>query len=237
MVAVVNGLTRNVAQLLRDQRERADLSQAALARAAGTSQQCLSRIEKGDQAARTDTIERLFEALGWQLRIELEALDADLDTAIDHIGEVDEDQRVIALSLFSFYFAKMAGLPHVIEGELGAILHGVPLKTRTLQVVAAQADLDALARWILAIPNCSRWDERWQDANPGLHPDPRRPGPLRWSGPFGQIRVTLLPELPEPVRIRVGDTDVPVRPLDQIADADPAVARILRRVRVRRGSP
>jgi hypothetical protein len=56
---------------------------------------------------------------------------------------------------------------------------------------------------------------------------------LHWSGPLGQIRVNLLPELPEPVRIKVGDQELPVRPLDQIADADPAVARILRRVRAR----
>jgi hypothetical protein len=129
----------------------------------------------------------------------------------------------------------MAGLPHVIEGELGAILHGVPVTTRTLQVAVAEVDLDGLAAWILSIPNCSRWDERWQEANPGLHPDPREPGQLRWSGPFGQIRVTLVPELPQPVRIRVGDDEVPVRPLDQIAEADPTVARVLGRVRARRG--
>jgi len=223
MVAMVSGLTGTIARLLRAERERADLSQAALARAAGTSQQCVSRIEKGVQA------------LGRQLHVEPQALDADLDTAIDQVGEVTDARRADALSCFSFYFGKMAGLPHVVEGELGAILHGVPLKTQTLQVAVAEADLDALAKWILAIPNCSRWDERWQDGNPGVHPDPRRPGPLRWAGPFGQIRVTLLAELPEPVRIRVGDTDVPVRPLDQIADADPAIARVLSRVRARRG--
>jgi transcriptional regulator with XRE-family HTH domain len=234
MVAMVSGLTPTIARLLRAERQRADLSQAALARAAGTSQQCVSRIEKGIQAAGTDTLERLFEALGRQLHVELQALDADLDTTIDRIGAVTDGRRADVLSQFSFYLGKMAGLPHVIEGEVGAILHGVPLKTETLQVAVAEADLDAVARWILAIPNCSRWDDRWQDGNPGLHPDPRRPGPLRWSGPFVQIRVTLVPELPEPVRIRVGETDLTVRPLDQIADADPAVARVLSRVRARR---
>jgi hypothetical protein len=46
--------------------------------------------------------------------------------------------------------------------------------------------------------------------------------------------VSLVPELPEAVRIRVGDDDFPVRPLDQIAEAEPSVARVLRRVRARR---
>jgi len=227
-------LARRVGELLRIHREKLELSQAVLARRAGTSQQCLSRIENGTQAPSLDTAERLFQALGWQLRVELEALDADLDTTIDRIGQVDDDTRADALGLFTLYFRKMADLPYLIEGELGTILHGPPLKTRTLQVAVAEADLDALARWILSIPNCSRWDERWQEGNPGRHPDPREPGPLRWSGPVGQIRVTLLPELPQPVRIKVGDRELPVRPLDQIADADPAVARILRRVHARR---
>ncbi len=230
---MASALTRRVAELLRNEREKAEMSQTTLARLVGTSQQCLSRIEKGVQAAGTDTIARLFEALGWQLRIDLEALDADLDAGIDRIGQVDDDVRIEALGLFSLYFRKMADLRYLIDGELGAILHGVPLKTRTLHVAVAEPDIDALARWILSIPNCSRWDQRWREGNPGRHPDPREPGPLHWSGPLGQIRVNLLPELPEPVRIKVGDQELPVRPLDQIADADPAVARILRRVRAR----
>jgi hypothetical protein len=33
--------------------------------------------------------------------------------------------------------SKMAGLPYVIEGELGGVLHGVPLDTMTLSIAMA----------------------------------------------------------------------------------------------------
>ncbi|OLB81723.1 MAG: hypothetical protein AUI14_02460 [Actinobacteria bacterium 13_2_20CM_2_71_6] len=111
---------------------------------------------------------------------------------------------------------------------------GVPLKTRSLSVTVAERDVDDLARWLRSIPNAIRWNPRWEDFDPGWNPDPRTPGEMRWWISFGDIRVSLVPELPEPVRIRIGDEEFPVRPLDQIADADPAVARVLKRVRARR---
>lgn len=56
---------------------------------------------------------------------------------------------------------------------------------------------------------------------------------MRWKLSIGDLRVTLVPQLPQPVLIRVGDREYPVRRLDQIIEADPAVARVLARVRER----
>jgi transcriptional regulator with XRE-family HTH domain len=227
-------VTSQVARLLRMQREKADLSQSALAAAAGTTQQRVSRIEQGRHAPSLAVLDRLFAVLGHQLRVELEELDADVDTTIDRVGELTDDKRAEAMGFFGYLLDKLAGVPYLIEGELGAILHGVPLKTSTLSLAVAQADLDAVAAWLMSIPNCSRWNPHWEGFDPSLYPDPRRPGEMRWGSPYGEVRLNVLPLLPEPVRIRVEDSDLPVRPLDQIADADPAVARVIHRVRARR---
>lgn len=226
-------LTVELGRKLRSQREKLGWSQARLAEEAGTSQQCLSRIERGGQAPGTETLERLFGALGWQLRFELEALDSDLDDRIDRHDQVGDDERVAAVRQFWWYMAKMAGLPYVIEGELGGVLHGVPLDTTTLSIAVAERDLDDLARWILSLPNCLRWNPQWDDFG-GPHPDPRRPGPLHWHVGLSEIRVSLVPELPEAVWIRAGEEEFPVRPLDQIAEMEPTVARVMRRVSARR---
>jgi transcriptional regulator with XRE-family HTH domain len=155
-------LTSQVARLLRMEREKADLSQSRLAVAAGTTQQCVSQIEQGRHAPSLAVLDRLFAALGHQLRVELEVLDSDLDATIDRIGEVTDDKRAEVLSHFDYVLGKLAGVRYVIEGELGAILQDVPLKTSTLSLAVAQADLDAFANWILSIPNCSRWNPRWR---------------------------------------------------------------------------
>ncbi|OLB81724.1 MAG: hypothetical protein AUI14_02465 [Actinobacteria bacterium 13_2_20CM_2_71_6] len=58
-------LTEEIGRALRMRREKAGWSQGKLARVAGTSQQCVSRIERGRQAPGTETLERLFAVLGW----------------------------------------------------------------------------------------------------------------------------------------------------------------------------
>jgi transcriptional regulator with XRE-family HTH domain len=186
-------LTSQVARLLRMEREKADLSQSRLAVAAGTTQQCVSQIEQGRHAPSLAVLDRLFAALGHQLRVELEVLDSDLDATIDRIGEVTDDKRAEVLSHFDYVLGKLAGVRYVIEGELGAILQDVPLKTSTLSLAVAQADLDAFANWILSIPNCSRWNPRWEDFDPSRYPDPRRPGEMRWGSPYWRSGSTCSP--------------------------------------------
>ena len=49
---------------LRDLRRRVALSQRDLARAAGTRQETISRLESGERAARGATVRKLAQALG-----------------------------------------------------------------------------------------------------------------------------------------------------------------------------
>ena len=61
--------------LIRDARLRAGVSQASLARRAGTSQAAVSRIERGLEQPSPERIEALLASLGLRMRIELEPLE------------------------------------------------------------------------------------------------------------------------------------------------------------------
>jgi predicted transcriptional regulator len=58
------------ARIVRYARRRAGLSQRALASAAGVPQSTVARIETGQLAPRTDTLERVLRASGHTLAIE-----------------------------------------------------------------------------------------------------------------------------------------------------------------------
>ena len=226
-------LAARVGELLRTRRMTAEMSQYELARAAGTTQQYVSRTEAGLNAPTTRMLERLFAVLGWQLRPELEPLDADIDAAIAEAeAQSAEDIGLVVDDLFALL--RIAGdLPHLVDGALAARLQGVALPVRRSYTLAvAEADLDVLSRWIFSVPNCLRYDERWGSYT-NYDIDPARPGPLRWRTPLAELSVRLLPELPEPVVVRSGQRDLRLRPLVDIAIDDLLVTHFLRRRRRR----
>ena len=61
------------ASLLRQARTRAGLSQRGLARRAGTAQSVVARIESGQTSPTWETLERLLEAAGVQMRAQIES--------------------------------------------------------------------------------------------------------------------------------------------------------------------
>lgn len=226
-------LALQVGHLLRTERLRARLSQAALARAAGTSQQSLSRFETGAYAPTTTLVARLFAALGRQVRVDVEVLDADLDRAIHEAMEsTDEEDDLLEGTLDNFAtLCRRAGdLRYLLDGELAALLHGVPVpRPAGFAVAVAEADLAGLSAWVRAIPNCRRWSPRWRDFSVD-EVDPARAGALRWSTPYGELTARLVRRLPEPVRIRVGERVLAVRPLIDVVADNPQVARVVARV-------
>jgi transcriptional regulator with XRE-family HTH domain len=60
----------DVPSTLRGARQRAGLSQAALAQRAGTSQATVSAYESGRKQPSVDTLSRLLAAAGWRLAAE-----------------------------------------------------------------------------------------------------------------------------------------------------------------------
>jgi transcriptional regulator with XRE-family HTH domain len=95
-------------ELVRIARERAGLTQRALAERAGTTQSVVGRIEAGIGSPRVETVERLVEAAGFHVRVVLEpimpqdpVIDAykrDIDRSLlrDNLGRTPEE-RVEAL--------------------------------------------------------------------------------------------------------------------------------------------
>ncbi|MFI6762740.1 helix-turn-helix domain-containing protein [Micromonospora sp. NPDC050417] len=235
-------LARQLGSLLRLEREGAGLTQAKLAVRAGVSQQCVSHFERGTSAPTAALVERLFDALGKQLRLEVEERDAELDAAIDGatgtVAETDDDDEeldVVGALLYELgvlWRRAPPKLDYLIDGELAAALQGVPIKPTRLELVVSEDDLPRLDDWICAIPNCLRWVPRWRDFS-GYDISPLRPGPLRWLTTGGELRVRLLPRLPSPVLVRTGGGEVRVRPLAEVERDEPQIARIAARARAR----
>jgi transcriptional regulator with XRE-family HTH domain len=78
------------AQLIRSVRQRAGLTQAELARRAGTSQPVISAYEHGRRDPTSATLRRLVEAAGQRLRIEAAPARA---STIDPPGDLGEHGR------------------------------------------------------------------------------------------------------------------------------------------------
>lgn len=225
-------LAEQVGQLLRLERERAGLCQRRLAELAGVSQQRISQVERANRDPGTAVIERLFRALGQQLRLDVEPLDSDLDGEIDLVRGSGAEELEFQMRDLESLLRRASTLRYLIDGELAARLHGVPIPTARYDLAVAEQDLPALSAWVLTLPNLLRWNERWRDFS-DYDVDPLRPGPLRWLTVYGELRVRLLPALPAPIRVSVAGREWPVRPLPEVERDDPRVARFAARVRAR----
>lgn len=223
-------LARQLGRLLRLERERRGWSQRTLAARAATSQQCVSRFEQGTADPTTVVIERLFRALGQQLRLDVEAVDADLDGDIESARAHGVDAIVLRLQNLGILLRRSSGLQYLVDGELAARLQGVPIPATRFDLAVAQDDLPSLSSWVREMPNWRRWDERWRDFI-GWDVDPLRPGPLRWMAPLGEMRVRLLPDLPPPVVVLVEGREWPVRPLPAVERDDSRIGRFAARAR------
>ncbi|MGE5826756.1 MAG: helix-turn-helix domain-containing protein [Micromonosporaceae bacterium] len=226
-------LRLGIGELLRSRRGAAGLSQDHLARDAGVTQPLVSRVERGITVPSLDLVERLFAALGLQLRVAAEPLDADLDAELDRISLVPLEDRLIN-SDWPYLVSRLGELPYVIEGGLAALVQGAPVAVRVADIAVAVRDVDAFDTW-LRLRGAQRWNERWQEFGYG-NPDPRLEGPLRWQVCLCELRARICRELPESVEVRIQETVYRVRPLLQLELTDPLVAGLVRRYLVRSGA-
>lgn len=67
-------MNKDIGEIIHEARLRAGVSQASLARRAGTSQAAVSRIERGLERPSPERIEALLASLGLRMRIELEPI-------------------------------------------------------------------------------------------------------------------------------------------------------------------
>jgi transcriptional regulator with XRE-family HTH domain len=221
-------LVREIGLLFRVERERRSLRQQDVAELAGLRQQHVSRFEGGRRAASLPMVERLFGALGVQLRVEVEALDAHLDAEIAKVRAELARWRTAWGGQAAWFCQFRPGVPLVADGPLAALMHGVPVKVTALEFAVTRADLDALAEMLQSLPNTLRKDARFGDFR-SYDRDPRRPGPLCWLTPHGEVKIRVLPVMPPPIAMGVADTVLSVLPLPAVAAAFPAVSRVMAR--------
>src|SRR6266545_4865438 len=119
-----DALRREIARVLRAEREAAGLSHADLAARAGINAATLARIERGTHAPSLDMVERILAALGVQAVLSTEPLDrSGLARLLDNLGSLES-------------------LPFVLDGALAATLQGVPLPIEALEIDVTWADSD-----------------------------------------------------------------------------------------------
>ena len=98
----------STAELLRQARERAGLSQRELAQRAGTAQSVIARIERGLTSPTWDTLERLLEAAGFELAAQVEprvVVGSHMLDDVPRILQLTPEQRLEEVKNLSELFA------------------------------------------------------------------------------------------------------------------------------------
>jgi transcriptional regulator with XRE-family HTH domain len=72
---------RELGELIRESRQEAGLSQAALAAALGTKQSVVSRWERGHETPRADTLAAILRACGYEADVVIRPRDTGVDRA------------------------------------------------------------------------------------------------------------------------------------------------------------
>lgn len=96
------------ADLLRDARVRAGLSQRALADRAGTSQSVVARIERNQASPTWDTLTKLLASAGFALRSRLDLLPPESSHMLADVGRIlalSPEARLIELRNAARFFA------------------------------------------------------------------------------------------------------------------------------------
>jgi len=228
-----------IGTLVREERDKAALTQAELAQRAGVSQSTVSAVERGTRQPSLRVVAAVLAALGRQLRLTTEPADqpaADLDAALDAQLAVEPARRLVGPRFDGPQLLRLlAPVAPVVEGAAGAVLHGAPVPLSALDVAVERGRLDELAA---VIQGCyaDRWSDVWsrwgmESANP------RVPGPMRWLTLDGEFRVRLVDERPSSVTVLVGDLPVAVRPLHEIQATEAFVRRALARLLGRAAPP
>jgi transcriptional regulator with XRE-family HTH domain len=127
--------------LLRRARESRELSQEDLAELSGISQSVISAYERERKQPGWVAAERLFAAMGLQMRIELEPLDADLDRQIDAYAAMTAEERLRALPyVLKALDSHLEGIPLVVTGAAAAALHGASVPVRRVDLLLPDTD-------------------------------------------------------------------------------------------------
>lgn len=85
------------ATLIREARSRSGLGLRELARRAGTSHGTLSRYERGEVTPRTDTLERIVAACGYEMHVRLAPPDQSHQRLEQTLANMSPSERLASL--------------------------------------------------------------------------------------------------------------------------------------------
>ncbi|TYC03983.1 helix-turn-helix transcriptional regulator [Micromonospora sp. WP24] len=221
-------LVRILGRTVRQQRESRALTQRQLAELAGVSQATVARIERGDRIPSVPALESLLAAMGGQLTVAVEPLDAHLDAELAQLATRPLAERLDDLNLDRL-LDRLGDLPNAITGATAALLQGAPLPVDAPELAIRWRDSAQLTRWLEKAYG-QRWNARWNEFG-GPHLEPEESGEHRWRTRYGEIRAVMCDELPETVEVRHGGRSYRVVPLVQLDVTDPRTAALLHRYR------
>lgn len=234
-------------QLLRSTRQEAELTQLEVAERAGVDQAALSRYERGLRTPTLGTLERVLAAMGQQIVVELEPLDAQIDREIDRLAAMTPAERIQSCWLLVDVPEMFAGLAWAFGGAAAGVLQGAPLPLDRVDVLMLDDPvvLDTVARVLRQRLAAQWWEEDRLFAVPdAVHREALRAAAgSRWElgGAELLIRAVSAATLASCSTVAIEEEDlgqvrvVPVRvvPVPAIEAADQRAARALARFRQR----
>ena len=194
----------------------------------------MSRIERGDRLPSLETLRRLAAAMDLAPFVTLRPRWADVDRALDQVSAVPLEERCKPWR----HWLETAADGHeacglAVTGELGALVQGLPIEARFVDLVAGGtlACAEAVVTWLR-----SQHLQQVDGASWLRYPD--RPWPYQmiesthlFFGGYHYYRVTCTKRFvpADVIRVDVGGLPVPVVALHRIAAQDAWVATLLQR--------
>jgi transcriptional regulator with XRE-family HTH domain len=217
-----DGVQRRVGRLLQARRVRIRLTQGVLAERVGTSQQWVSRVERGEVDLRIGDVERLAAAVGADVVVQLAT-----GVVRDDPDLVAEDRMVDELESFVAGFGvvwrRFEAVPYQVGGRLAALAQGLPAQPLWLDLVVPE-DALAAGNQAMAMLNSVRWSDLTQDYTIYSR-DLTEPFPRRFHLADGsELRIEVVAALTPAVSVLVDDRTLPVVPLVRLLTEDADIA-------------